>query len=91
MNNLKDFNFNHTNVCDCENKSQYEQQAKDMISKYKDMNNQQLASELISEVARQKANGTFDKSKLIAMLDSIKGMLKYESQYIQLRQVIENL
>ena len=92
--NLRDFSSTF-NSCGGERenveKKDVEKQAEDLISKYKNMSNDELAITLFNEVARQKANGTFNREQLLKVLDMIKPMLKSETQYIQLRQVIQDL
>ena len=80
--NFSDFIDNNPNpkVQEFENadektKAQTRQTAEDLVNKYKNMDNNTLMNEFISEVARQKQNGTFDKNKIINMLDSVRSLI----------------
>lgn len=84
---LSDFNNNKTEKVE-ENVTE-----KDIIDKYnqyKDLSSDQLSQELFKEVARQKANGTFDYQRLESMLDSIKGSLS-EENYQNMKRILESL
>lgn len=56
-------------------KEQTRQTAEDLVNKYKNMDSSSLMNEFIREVARQKQNGTFDKNKIINMLNSVKSFI----------------
>ncbi len=56
-------------------KEQTRQTAEDLVNKYKNMDSSSLMNEFIREVARQKQNGTFDKNKIINMLNSVKSLI----------------
>lgn len=88
MNNFQDF-VNSDRFSENE-KNQMQQDAKNLVNKYANMSQSELKYNLMQEVARQKANGTFDKNKLSYMLDSIKHMLP-ENAYIQIKQALEIL
>ncbi|MGN1227516.1 MAG: hypothetical protein ACI4TX_02635 [Christensenellales bacterium] len=95
--NLKDFSANNSgcfgggeNASESK-KQEAEVKAKEMIGKYQNMSNDELTQTLLSEVAKQKANGTFDRNQLLMMLDAIKGMLPNLAQYEQLREIILKL
>lgn len=89
--NLKDFAQKQSCNSENANNEKVKKQAEDLLNRYKNMSSDELASTLISEVAKQKNNGTFDKNKLLNMLDSIKDVLPNKSQYEQLRQIIMQL
>ena len=96
--NLRDFSVNYSNTtnsgsssCNSQDNVNMEKKAKEMIGKYQNMSNDELMSTLLNEVAKQKANGTFNREQLLQMLEAIKGMLPNPSQYEQLRQVIMKL
>lgn len=74
--------FMNTNKFTEEEKKELQHDAENLVRKYASMSQNELASALFNEVAKQKANGTFDKDKLYFMLESIKNMLPsnaYES------------
>lgn len=66
-------------------------QAEEFIGKYQNMSNDELSQLLFSEIAKQKSNGTFDKRKLLTMLESVKGMLPNQKQYETLHNFLINL
>lgn len=102
--NLKDFskNYNNDKVRDNqindnldsfsqEEKIQAQKQAESLINQYKNMSNDELSQVLFNEIAKQKANGTFNKDKILAMLESVKGMIPNQNQYETLHNFIANL
>lgn len=102
--NLKDFsnNYNNDKVRDSqindnlnafsqEEKMQAQKQAESLINQYQNMSNDELTQVLFNEIAKQKANGTFNKDKLLAMLESVKGMIPNQNQYETLHNFIVNL
>ena len=84
---LSDFNNNKTEKVE-ENVT--EKDIMDKYNQYKDLSSDQLSQELFKEVARQKANGTFDYQRLESMLDSIKGSLSDEN-YQNMKRILETL
>lgn len=87
MGRLSDFEINNKNN---QSKKVSEQDLRDKFDYYKNMNQQQLNSELFSEVARQKANGTFDFNKLSQMVESLRGSLP-EQDYNNIKRILESL
>ncbi|MBQ8444100.1 MAG: hypothetical protein IJX25_01960 [Clostridia bacterium] len=67
-----------------------EEQIRDKYNEYKDMSKQQLNQTLLSEVAKQKANGTFDYSQLESMVNSLQGVLPAKD-YENIRSMLESL
>lgn len=57
---------------------------------YKDMSSTQLNQELLSEVARQKANGQFDYQALENMVNSLQGVLPWQD-FQNIRRILETL
>ena len=55
------------------------------------MSNDELTQMLTNEIAKQKANGTFNKEKLLVMLESVKELLPNQNQYKTLQNFIANL
>ena len=47
----------------------------DKFNQYKDMSKEQLNNQLLSEVAKQKMQGTFDYENLERMVNSLQGSL----------------
>ena len=85
MAKLSQFDFNGK---DKENVSEKDIRRK--FDEYKDMNKQQLNSQLFSEVARQKAAGTFDYDKLAEMVEGLRGSLP-EQDYNNIKRILESL
>ena len=67
-----------------------EEDLRDTFDKYKNMDRQQLNSQLYSEVAKQKMQGTFDYNKLASMVESLKGSLP-EQDYNNIKRILETL
>ena len=67
------------------------EQAETLINKYQNMSNDELTQMLFNEIAKQKANGTFNKEKLLVMLESVKELLPNQNQYKTLQNFIVNL
>lgn len=67
------------------------QQAEALLKQYQNMSNAELGQMLMREVANQKANGTFNKDKLLSMLESVRGLFPNTQQYEKLRATIEQL
>ena len=95
--NLNDFIENNPNpkVKDLNNmdeqtKKEAEDTAKELFDKYKDMDQNALMNEFISEVTRQKQQGTFDKNKIINMLNSVKSMIP-EQMYNQALSILNSI
>ena len=78
-----DFNKNKKNTVT-------EKELRDKFDEYKDMNKEQLNSQLFSEVARQKSQGTFDYDKLSSMVESLRGALP-EQDYNNIKRILESL
>ncbi len=81
---IKDNNFNQ------DEKENLKKSAEDLVSRYAHMTANELEQTLLNEVARQKQNGTFDKNKLLYMLNSIKSMLSPET-YNAIENALKNL
>lgn len=88
MNSFQD--FVNSNRFTEEEKQDMQNEAKNLVDKYARMSQSELQYNLIKEVARQKANGTFDRQKLLFMLNSIKQMLPQQA-YEQILNAINNL
>lgn len=87
MGKLSEFEF----VKEQENgKNVNEQDIKQQFDKYKDMSKEELNSQLFNEVARQKAEGSFDYNKLAGMVESLKGTLP-EQDYNNIKRILESL
>jgi len=85
MGKLSDFNFNN------QKKEQLkEQDIRNKFDEYKDMSKDQLNSQLFQEVARQKAEGSFDYEKLESMVNNLRGMIS-EQDYNNIKRILENL
>lgn len=85
MAKLSEFEFNNQksdNVSEEELKNKFEQ--------YKDMSKEQLNSQLFSEVARQKMEGSFDYEKLAGMVENLRGALP-EQDYNNIKRILESL
>ena len=67
-----------------------EEEIKEKFETYKGMSREELNSQLFSEVARQKMQGTFDYEALAKMVESIKGSLSTE-QYANIVRLLESL
>ncbi len=87
-NNFKDF-LNSSYFTE-EEKDNMEKTAESLVSKYAHMTNDELNKALMNEVAKQKANGTFDKEKLFAMLESVKSMLPNDT-YNNMKMMLSQL
>lgn len=90
--NLKDFakNYNMNNYTD-EQKNTAQKQTEQIINTYKNLSQNDLSNALLQEVAKQKGNGTFDKHKLLQMLENIKTLLPSEEQYEKIKDIINSL
>ena len=73
-----------------EEKEEMKSDAENLVNKYVNMSKSELQYNLMQEVAKQKAQGTFDKQKIVFMVNSIKHMLSNES-YNQIMQALNNL
>ena len=71
--------------------SKAKEQAQSFIEKHQNMSNDELNQLLFNEIAKQKANGTFDKNKLLTMLENVKGLLPNQKQYETLHNFLINL
>ena len=67
-----------------------EQDLMNLYNKYKDLDEGALNRTLLSEVARQKANGSFDYQKLATLLDGMKDALG-ETNYQNMKRILESL
>lgn len=88
--NFSDFINNQNVDCNDENRKKAEQTAKTLVDKYKNMDQNSLMNEFISQVSRQKQQGTFDKQKIIQMLDSVKAMIPAD-MYNQALHILNQL
>lgn len=73
-----------------QNKTINQQDAYKKYEEYKDMSKPQLSQMLYEEVAKQKAEGSFDYNQLETMVDSLQGMLP-NSDYQNIRRILESL
>ncbi len=67
-----------------------EEELKQKYDSLKDMNKDQLNSELMREVARQKSSGSFDYNTLSNMVESLRGSLP-QSDYENIKRILESL
>lgn len=67
-----------------------EQDIRQKFDSYKDMSKPQLQETLMREVAKQKANGSFDYKTLESMVDGLQGMLSPQ-EYDNIRKILESL
>lgn len=84
MPKLSEFNFEK------KEKTVNEEDVRGQFEKYKDMSKQELNYQLLSEVARQKSQGTFDYDKLSQMVEGLKGSLP-EQDYNNIKRILESL
>ena len=87
MGKLSEFEYHENNS---KNEKVTEEDLREKFDTYKDMNKQQLNSELFSEVARQKAQGTFDFQKLSSMVENLRGAIS-EQDYNNIKRILESL
>lgn len=87
MAKLSEFEFNNNRQ---KEEKVTEQDLREKFDEYKDMSKDQLNSQLFSEVARQKAQGTFDYNKLSDMVESLRGALP-EQDYNNIKRILESL
>lgn len=87
-NSFKDF-LNSSNFTDNE-KQNMKNTAQNIVSKYAGMNTNELNNILMQEVEKQKRSGTFDRQKLLNLLDSIKGFLPIDT-YNSMRDTLLRL
>lgn len=85
MAKLSEFEFNNKN-----NTNVSEEELRNKFDEYKDMSKEQLNSQLFSEVARQKAEGSFDYNKLAEMVENLRGALP-EQDYNNIKRILESL
>lgn len=88
MTKISEFNINNKDFNKTKNVTEEEIYQK--YNQYKDLSQNELNSELLKEVTRQKANGTFDYKKLENMLESIKDMIGFEN-YQNMKKILESL
>lgn len=67
-----------------------EKTLQERYDKYKNMDASQLSNELISEVGRQKMEGSFDYKKLENAVESLRGNLS-EENYKNIKKILEGL
>lgn len=67
-----------------------EEDIRQKFDTYKDMSKSQLSQTLLEEVAKQKAEGSFDYQRLESMVDSLQGMLPWQD-YQNIRRLLESL
>ena len=82
--------FVNSNKFSEQEKNKMQGEAKDLVNKYAHMTQDELKYNLMQEVNRQKANGTFDRGKLLYMLDSIKHLIS-QDVYNQIKTAISYL
>ena len=87
MGKLAEFDFNKENK---NTKNVTEEELRNKFDEYKDMSKEELNSQLFSEVARQKAMGTFDYDKLASLVESLKGSLP-EQDFYNIIRILESL
>ncbi len=92
MSRLSQFSSNNkrTTSQNAEKKNFDQTQIKEKFDLYKNMSKEELNSQLFSEVARQKMQGTFDYNALYNMVESIKSGLSHE-QYKNIMGLLESL
>ncbi len=61
-----------------------------LYNEYKDKSEDELIKELLSHVAKQKQDGTFDYDSLCGMLNQVSPFLN-ESQKIKMKEILEQL
>lgn len=71
-------------------KEQTRQTAEDLVNKYKNMDSNALMNEFINEVSRQKQNGTFDKNKIMSMLNSVRSLIPNDT-YLKAVDVLDKI
>lgn len=81
---LSEFEFKN------ENQKVTEEDLKNKFDQYKDMSKDELNSQLFSEVARQKAQGSFDYQKLASMVENLRGALP-ENDFNNIKRILESL
>lgn len=72
------------------NRNASQDEIRNKYDQYKDMSSTQLNQELLSEVARQKANGQFDYQALENMVNSLQGVLPWQD-FQNIRRILETL
>lgn len=76
-----------------EKKTSHEMTEEDVKKRYEElraMDNSQLTATLFEEVAKQKREGTFDYSSLLASVENIRGLIPQKT-YNELKNLLENL
>lgn len=89
MSKLSDFK-SYTQNNDNKKKSFSEDDLKQKYDTYKDMSKEELNSQLLKEVARQKSQGTFDYNTLSSMVEGLKGSLP-ENDFNNIKRILESL
>ena len=87
MGKLSDFDFQNQ---DANQENVNEQDIRAQYDTYTNMAQTQPNRELLSEVARQKAQGKFDYQKLSSMVDSLQGMLS-QQDFNNIKRILESL
>lgn len=87
MAKLSEFEFNNK---DNKNENVKEDDIKERFDKYKNMSKEELNSQLLSEVARQKAVGSFDYNALSKMVENLRGTLP-EQDFNNIKRILESL
>ena len=85
MTRFSQFNNQHN-----ERANAKEEDVRRTYDNYKNMSQSQLNASLLDEVAKQKANGTFDYEALSNMVDSLRGVLP-ENDYKNVKRLLENI
>ena len=67
-----------------------EEDIKNKYDTFKNMSKEDLGKTLFQEVAKQKADGTFNYSQLEGMVNSLQGVLP-EADYENVRKLLESL
>lgn len=87
MGRLSEFEFKNQNR---KEERVNEKDLRNRFDTYKDMSKEELNSQLFSEVARQKASGSFDYEKLSTMVESLRGAIS-EQDYNNIKRILESL
>lgn len=67
-----------------------EEDIKNKYNTFKDMSKDDLSKTLLQEVAKQKAEGSFDYSQLESMVNSLQGILP-NGDFENVRRLLESL
>ena len=80
MGKISDFNYNE----------KVKEELTDKYQTYKDMNKEELNSELLKQVNKQKSDGTFDYEKLENMVNALQGTLPQEN-FENIKRILQSL